>query len=161
MILVTTSTYWSNNGAQHQARPVSDWVYKGSLINAGQSVMIVHKVNRKNYLCYDEAGRGWNVPIRNQSALPSSTTFDKTAYLAILGEQEKNSRRALDETLASPLVMGSIVEFIGGTDARKWPGKYVVIASPSAKARIKVAKLGGDSGRYVTGPVSMVREVTL
>ena len=131
-------------------------VYAGSLIESNLGVLIVHKVNRKNFVCYDEAGNGWNVPRSNQEPLPSSTVFNRAAYDKLMNDKHEAVMDAF-----KTLVLGSLVEFTAATDKAKFPGVYVVIGTPSANGRIRIARLGGDNGRYVTAAVSMLREADL
>ena len=134
------------------------FVTVGSIVRTDRGTMIVHKVNPKNLVCYDEAGNGWNVN-RNRGANLTDAPFDRTNYDAFLEKQRERNNMLLNETLHNPLFVGTIVCFVDSNDAKKWPGEYVVISQPTAAGRIKIAKLGGDGGRYVNGPADMVRKV--
>jgi hypothetical protein len=128
----------------------------GSIVDTSRGKMIVHKVNPKNYICYDEAGNGWNIR-RVSARLAQSDTFNRAAYDAFLNKQRDLHSDRLRGALETELVLGSVVRFTDAATAIKWPGEYVVISSPTSSGRVKVAKLGGDADRYVTAPTEMVK----
>lgn len=135
--------------------PVSEWVVEGSLIRMGTQVVIVDKVNRKNYVCFDESGQAWNVPIRGQKPLDENTLFDRTKYQEYLQRKSAKKREALDTALTSEINIGMIVRFKSVGQKRKYPGNYVACSWPNREAKVRLAKLGGDNGRYWAGyPVS-------
>jgi hypothetical protein len=143
--------------------PVSEWVVEGSLIRSHNgNVVIVHKVNPKNYVCYDEQGQGWNVRISSQKPLDPNTQFDRTAYLAFLQRERDKKRGALDVALSSDINIGSIVQFKSVTQRNKYPGAYVSCSWPNRDGKVRLAKLGSDGGRYWAGfPIDQLEVVSL
>ncbi len=131
--------------------PVKDWVVEGSLIMSNGVVKIVDKVNPKNYVCYDEAGQGWNVRITNQTPLPRDHPFDRTKYLEKKQAERDRKNAAFHNAITSDLTLGSVVKFTHASSARKFPGLYVVCIVPNAQGKMRLAKLGGDGGQYVRG----------
>lgn len=142
------------------SQPIIEWVVEGSFIKSHDgTVMLVEKCNPKNYVCYSEDGQLWNVRRIGQKPLPRDTPFDMTKVNEKRTAERQRNRDLVEKAVTSSLHMGAVVVFTDTRGKREWPGPHVVVSEPNAKARLRVAKHGGDNGRYVNCGVQHLKQV--
>jgi hypothetical protein len=105
----------------------------------------VTKLNPVNVKLMDESGKtGYTY---NRDAAERHIDTDQSWN----GPDEKNPYELLTEALAAGLHIGAAVKFSDENSRRKYPETYVVCSSVNAEGKVRLAKLGGDNGRYFPG----------
>jgi hypothetical protein len=131
--------------AQGQIIHVFQGIYQGTVVyvksDPTRKKYFVTKVNPKNVNIEDEAGGKFFI-----------------AKTGVERHDDQDFTRAPSAPLPEAY-LGTVVRFTGASAAR-FPGDYVVVSVPrDPEGRYKFAKLGGDRGRTVTGPLSGVEVV--
>lgn len=102
----------------------------------------VTKINPKNLKTINPAGQIWNIPRTHSKFVKDpDQTWD--------GPKEKTEYELYLERVEAGITLGTAVEF-DSARLRKYTGTYVCIAMPN-DGTLRLAKLGGDSGRYLKG----------
>lgn len=131
--------------------PVGEWIVAGRLVTYQDKVYLVEKVNPKNYLVWDESGAQYNLRRHPSVKLAVNVEFDKTKVNEKRQAQRDRDLARRTEAFNSELTLGSVVRFKAGPNRTKFPHTYVVCIVPNAKGNCRLAKLGGDNGRYISG----------
>lgn len=130
-------------------------IWAGDVIIASNGErMRVDKVAQVNYKCTDEKGGKWNVRITPNIKKADDQTWN--------GPKEKNPYEIAMEAVDAGIVIGSAVSFKNVAQARKYPGTYIVCSSVNAAGKVRLAKLGGEGGKYFSGyPVNQLEKVDI
>jgi len=130
---------------------VREGIWTGDVVVYGGCRYKVTKINPANYRVLDEAGKTWNLRRTANVTKAEDQSWD--------GPSEKTEYQKYLEQVESGLTLGSVVEIIHPTHARRYPGKHVIIQTKS-DGTFRLAKLGGDNGRYLRGfTVADLKEV--
>ena len=102
----------------------------------------VTKINPVNVKMMDEDGKdGWTL---SRDAAERMIDADQTWT----GPKEKTDYDRYLELTSTGATLGTKVKLAGNL-ASKYPGEYVVVALAQSKGTFRIAKLGGDGGRYL------------
>ncbi len=102
----------------------------------------ITKLNPVNVKMMDESGKDGYSVNRDfaETIIDEDQSWDAPA--------PKSEYEKYQEILAAGITLGTAVVLKSATHARKYPGTYVVIAMPN-NGTLRMAKLGGDGGRYL------------
>lgn len=104
---------------------------------------------------------GWVERIRKTSKNPMSVRLLDGQTVAVSRSHVQTDLTEAEAAEVKEALMGSLeqaIKFTLGTivriDSGKFAGVYVCLGLPAASGKVRIAKIGGDGGRYVTAHMS-------
>ncbi len=117
-------------------------IWVGDVIEYNRKRYKIVKEKQVNWLIQDETGAQFNLRIGSRGAVKSEDQ-------SWAGPKQKTEYEKALERAAAGITLGTAVRLIKATHRSKYGSMlYVVVAVPS-NGTLRLAKLGGDGGRYL------------